>query len=119
MAAIFPIKLCKAILSGLKQQLRKDGVVLNGTVGLHERCNGNYNDNGNDNDNDNDNYYECDGHILKFDSGEGPFFDDLTQQELPRLLVKAARRKELDYFESKSVWRRVPLARRSRFGGWT
>ena len=36
MAAIFPVGLCKAILSGLKAQLKSDGIVCNGVVGLHE-----------------------------------------------------------------------------------
>ena len=36
-------------------------------------------------------YAEIDGHVLKFDSGEGPFLDNLTKQELPELLVKPAR----------------------------
>ena len=44
--------------------------------------------------------------VLKFDSGEGPFFDDLTKQKLPTELVKLARCKELDYFEDKGVWKR-------------
>ena len=43
------------------------------------------------------------GQLLKFDSGEEPFFDDLTKQQIPTALVKAARKKELDYFEMKSV----------------
>ena len=38
-------------------------------------------------------YAEVGCHVLRFESGEGPFFDDLTKQELPKLLVKAARRK--------------------------
>ena len=45
------------------------------------------------------------GQLLKFDSGEGPLFDDLTKQQLPTALVKAARKMELDYFEMKSVWK--------------
>ena len=45
--------------------------------------------------------------ILKFDDGECPFYDDLLRQQLSTQLVKAARRKELDYIESKNVWRRV------------
>ena len=49
------------------------------------------------------------GEVLKFDNGEGPFYDDLTKQQLPNELVKAARRKELDYFEMKNVWNRVPV----------
>ena len=42
----------------------------------------------------------------------GLFYDDLTKQLLPTDLVKAARRKELEYFKSKGVWRRVPLRKR-------
>ena len=48
------------------------------------------------------------GQLLKFDSGEGPFFDDLTKQQLPTALVKSARKKELDDSEMKTVWNRVP-----------
>ena len=57
------------------------------------------------------------GRILKFDSGEGPFFDDLTKQQLPTALVKAARKKELDYFESKNVWQRVSIDEAWRISG--
>ena len=39
MAAIFPLKLCLAILGGLWNQFRKDGVFLNGHIGMQE-CNG-------------------------------------------------------------------------------
>ena len=38
-AAIFPVKLCKAILSGFSRQLRRDGLVTEGVVGMHE-CEG-------------------------------------------------------------------------------
>ena len=60
---------------------------------------------------------EMHGHILKFDDGEGPCYDDLTRQQLPTQLVKAARRKELDYVESKNVWRRVPVSEAHRVNG--
>ena len=63
-------------------------------------------------------YSEVDGHVLKFDSGEGPLFDDLTKQELSEPLVKAARRKELDYFESRKVWRRVHVSEAWRISAW-
>ena len=52
-----------------------------------------------------------------FDDAEGPFFDDLTQQQLPTKLVKAARRKELDKFESKNVWKLVSLTEAQRISG--
>ena len=58
-----------------------------------------------------------DGQVLRFDDGQGPFFDDLTKQQLPTALVKAARRQELDYFESKDVWRRVSIAEAHRVSG--
>ena len=40
--------------------------------------------------------------VLEFDTGEGEFFDDLTKHELPRHLVKATKRKELEYFDCKT-----------------
>ena len=107
MAAVYPVKLCKAILTGLRDQLRSDGVVIDGIVGMHEM---------------HDEHVEqtcvnVDGHALRFDNGEGPFFDDLTKQELSTPLVKAARRKELQYFEDKHVWRRVPISEAVRASG--
>ena len=51
-----------------------------------------------------------DGCVLKIDDGTGPFYDDLTKQQLPTELVKIARRKEPAYFESKEVWKRVSIA---------
>ena len=109
MAAIFPLKLCRAILGGLKSQLKKDGVVCNGQVGMHAH---------DPEGEDDDGYLNMcaaemhvdvgDGHIMKIDNGEGPFFDDLTKQQLPTELVKLARKKELDYFQMKRVWKRVP-----------
>ena len=33
MAAVFPLKLCRAILGGLQNQLKKDGILRNGHVG--------------------------------------------------------------------------------------
>ena len=48
---------------------------------------------------------------------EGPFYDDLTKQQLPTQLVRAARRKELDYLESKNVWKLVSLAEAQRISG--
>ena len=119
MAAIFPVRLCKAILGGLRTQLKKDGVIADGHVGMQPVDMSNKEEQLRDDQSvfevDGqahvciDDYYAktCHGEILKFDNGEGPFFDDLTKQQLPTELVKIARRKELDYFEMKSVWKRV------------
>ena len=107
MAAIFPIRLCKAILGGLRDHLRKDGTVNEDHAGMHERsmtkdglislCAAQ----------EHELFVEYDGHVLEFDNGEGPFFDDLTKQELSAPLVKAARKKELEYFEPRGVWRKA------------
>ena len=124
-AAIFSLKLCRAILGGLRNQLGKNGVLLNGHVGRQEYTgDSKVNLTHDEDDDDDDCGYNLDGslhlcaskdvvetrhgQILKFDTGEGPFFDDLTKQQLPTSLVKAARKKELDDFEMKSVWKRVP-----------
>ena len=118
MAAIFAVKLCKAILSGFSRQLRKDGLVTDGVVGMDECEHGrNRADQIDDGSVMSVQSVEMHGHILKFDNGEGPFYDDLTKQQLPTQLVKAARRKELDYFESKNVWRRVPVSESHRCNG--
>ena len=109
MAAIFPIRLCKAILGGLRNQLRKDGTVIEGHTGMHGRsmtkdglislCAAQ----------ELEEFVEYDGHVLKFNNGEGPFFDNRTKQELSAPLVKAARRKELEHFESKGVWKKMAM----------
>ena len=70
MAAIFPVKLCKAILSGFIRQLRRDGLVSEGVVGMHE-C-----EHGRNHEAEDDDgsimimlLVEMHGHILKFDDG--------------------------------------------------
>ena len=117
MAAIFPVRLCKAILSGFRQQLKKDGIVRDGTVGMHEAEQGKDEEVGIGDGSVMSFCHTTSGEVLKFDNGEGPFYDDLTKQQLPTALVKAARRKELDYFESKDVWKRVPIAEAHRTNG--
>ena len=107
MAAIFLNWLCKAILSGLRDQGKRDETVIDGHAGMHERsattcdlvslCAAQ----------EREDLVEWNGHELKFDDGEGPCFDDLTKQELPVPLVKAARKKELQYSDPKGVWRKV------------
>ena len=77
MAAIFLIRLCKATLEGLRNQLRQDGVVLECVFGMHKidqtkttktatptTPTTTVND---------DEYAEVGGHVLKFVSGEPPF----------------------------------------------
>ena len=42
--------------------------------------------------------------VLKMSTRQMDFIDDLTGLQLPPDLCRAARRKELEYFESKGVW---------------
>ena len=44
LAVIFPVKLCKAILSGFSNQLRRDGVTSSGVIGLLEADRGRNNE---------------------------------------------------------------------------
>ena len=37
MAAIFPIRLCRVLLGGLRDRLKRDGTVIDGHAGMHER----------------------------------------------------------------------------------
>ena len=109
MAATLPIRLCKATLKGLCDQLRKYGTVIDGHAGMHERSmtkNGFISLCGAQ---EPEGFVEYDGHVLKFDNGESPFFDDLAKQELSAPLVNAARKKELEYCESKGVWKKVSI----------
>jgi hypothetical protein len=85
-AAVYPRKLCRAVLKGFCAQLKKDGSLENGVFGI-------------------DTVHEKD--TIRDESTEGcsgKFRDDITQQLLRDDLVLAAREKELEYFRSKSVW---------------
>ena len=104
------MKLCRAILSEFRDQLRVDCVCPRGHVGLHE---GIFDEQVNIVERESEDH-KCprgtsDGSVSKFGNGEGPFFDDLTKQRLRTELVKIARRKELAYLEAKAVWRRVTI----------
>ena len=91
--AVYPRKLCRAILKGLCTQLKEDGRLQRGIFGI-------------------DDVHEPDGVEVMKVEGElslpagcsRKYKDDLSGQPLRDDLVTAARRKELDYFNSKSVW---------------
>ena len=108
LAAMYHLKLCRAILVGFRRQLKFDGVCKDGFVGM------------------------LDAKMEKTDvlsvfhlgtvdqifgievDGETVYRDDLTGQVLPPRPVREARQKELDFFESKGVWtkRAIDEARR-------
>ena len=58
------------------------------------------------------------GDMFKVDNSSGEMFhDDLTGQPLDAGLVHEARRKELEYFESKGVWAKRPVSEAKRVCG--
>ena len=99
-AAIYPFNLCKAILQGLKKQLTEDGYFKQGTVGIQAK------------------WLEADDDVEEYVKnaqamavqGELTYRDALTGQPLIPALVQEARRKELQYFAEKAVWKLRPRA---------
>ena len=107
-AAVYPFKLCKAILMGIRNQLREDGCYTVGVVGFTpwrpERLS------------DAQALRKAArDHALVFEYddveispaevyGAKVVLDDITGQPLRWELVQEARRKELDYFNAKKVW---------------
>ena len=99
---MYHFKLCKAILFGIRDQLRADGTYKDGFVGLMES--------GQERESmavDDMVYGLKDKHgaIMKVQIGADVVYrDDLTGQILDPDLVRIARAKELEYFEAKVVW---------------
>ena len=90
LAAVYDFKLCRAILVGIRDQLRRDGLYEDGFVGLMEgRC-------------ETElvpvfHLTDSNGYVLKVQiEGAETYKDDLTGQPLPPELVKIARRQELE-----------------------
>jgi hypothetical protein len=102
MAAVYHFKLCRAILVGFRRQLQKDGICKDGFIGMMEK--------------DHEpqqlsilSFTNNHGEVLNVQNDNGEIYkDDLTGQLLDPVLVRAARAKELEYFESKGVWRLRP-----------
>ena len=98
MAAVYPMALCKAIIQGCRNQLREDGRVFIGTVGILPHA--------------------CDdwsGEKLKRKTErllhvhvekDEKLIDSVTGQPLIPELVKEARRSEMEYFVKMGVWTR-------------
>jgi len=94
-AAKYTKDLCRAMLRGVRNQLRRDGVLKNGCFGVQAP--------------------DDEEEILKQMRGpaqgySGTFKADLTGQVLNDEMVRAARATELTYFNNKGVWRTVPKA---------
>ncbi len=101
-AAVYPRGLCKAILRGIRDQLREDSVLKEGCYGVQAP--------------DEDAKVErnlrgpAQGH-------SGRYRDDLTGQVLKDVLVQEARAKELEFFYAKNVWLKIPKAEVRARGG--
>ena len=93
LAAIFPVNLCKAILSGFSNQLRRDGVTSPGVISMHDADHGRNNETNMDDGStmllQQDEKYcaTLNGQLLRCNDGKGPFYDDLTKQQMPTRLV--------------------------------
>ena len=92
-AAKYPRDLCRAVLKGIRNQMKRDGLLKNGCYGVQVA----------------DDEAEIERQMRGPDQGySGAYRDDLTGQVLRDDLVKVARAAELAYFNSKKVWRKVP-----------
>ncbi len=101
-SAVYPEKLCKAIISGMTAQLKKHGMIKPGEIGIYAL--------------DDDGQVE---EALK-DAGSGysgRYRDDITGQPLRDDLVREARQKGLDHFCRKGVWIKRPRGEARRVTG--
>ena len=83
-AALFTVKLCRAMLEGIRNQLYVDKKYSQDSVGLNTV------------------YEDLEDQVLKVqkeDCHEESYYDDITGQPLDAALVRAARQRELEYFE--------------------
>ena len=101
-AAIYPRGLCQAVVKGITEQLMKDKLIKQGCFGVQLE------------DDEEEIRANCQGPEQGF---SGRFRDDLTGQLLNDELVLQARRVELQFFNKKGVWRKVPLEEARRRTG--
>ena len=91
-AAIYPRALCRAMIRGIVKELKSRGIIREGEIGLHAVC-------------DEDAPMETRGPEQGY---SGSYKDDMTGQLLKDYLVQEARKKELEYFAAKGVWKKRP-----------
>ena len=108
-AAVYPFRLCRAILRGCQRQLQRDGKLQAGLHGLQPAedevmiavaeaiadCKV-------------EEDWQALGMGWPSKANSKVIRDSVTGQLLPEPLVRAARKLELEYFESKQVWEKVP-----------
>ena len=108
-AAVYPFVLCKAILKGLQKQLRRDGLVQDHVYGIQpvweeEVTTTTYRDFETGSLLSVSEYKHMEGVFAAHAKSTEKFVDGMTGQPLDPDLVRAARAKELRYFEEKQVW---------------
>ncbi len=97
-AAEYPVALCKAIIQGVRNQLREDGRLRIGYIGILPQ------------DDEDAPAQRTRRRVEKIynvtieDDKVEQFFDSVTGQPLVAELVKEARRKELEFFKKMAVW---------------
>ncbi len=101
-AAVYPRSLCRAILRGVRDQLREDNVLKDGCFGVQAP--------------DEDAQVEQNLHG-QAQGYSGRYRDDLTGQVLKDKLVHEARTNELEFFHAKNVWLKVPKSEVRARGG--
>lgn len=100
--AIYPFELCRAILTGFRNQMIADGRLKAGSVGLN--C---VMLDGGDARAVEEHYVAGDhyGNVLKFTiQSDERFIDDLSGQPLDPVLCRAARKLEMDFVRDKGLW---------------
>ena len=112
---VFPFTLCKAILTGFRTQLVDDGRLVLGVAGI-QRPEEDLSDAQLERIARRTVVSEDGVELFKVVENQ-EFRDALTGQLLQPDLVKAARRRELEYFAAKSVWRKVPRGDAQRYQG--
>ena len=106
-AAIYPFALCRAILKGFRNQMRKDGMLAPGIFGLLPE--GIFDDGHEPKLWWSEETADAEEDVDIFGmEHEKVFKDAITGQILDPILVREARKKELEYFESKEVWFKRP-----------
>ena len=128
-SAIYPFKLCKAILQGFRNQLRDDELLTIGVAGMQHPQNAT--------DDQlrkkigriygiamGEEFAEDGEDLMKLQAQGGRVIKDaITGQALNPELVREARREELEYFAAKHVWFKRSRSRRgvlpSPSSGWT
>jgi hypothetical protein len=119
--AVYPFVLCKAILSGLQRQLRRDGLVQDKVYGIQPHFEEDVTTAYRDMKTGELLNVEEHKHIEKiFMAGSGredSFVDAVSGQAFQASLVRAARATEMKHFDDKKVWEKRPYEEANRRTG--